>query len=158
MNAKIQITDFSIGDGNLVLIAGPCVIESAAATLEIARTLKEICRGTGPAADLQGLLRQGQPHLPVVLPGAGAGAGAGDSGPGQGRGGAAGTIRRPPGRRRGARRRSPGRPADSRLPLPPDRPGGGRGPDRQGGEYQEGPVPGPLGYAAGGGKGPGRRQ
>jgi 2-dehydro-3-deoxyphosphooctonate aldolase (KDO 8-P synthase) len=39
---KIQITDFSIGDGNLVIIAGPCVIESAAATLEIARALKEI--------------------------------------------------------------------------------------------------------------------
>ena len=42
MDTKIQIADFSIGDGNLVLIAGPCVIESAAATLEIAQTLKEI--------------------------------------------------------------------------------------------------------------------
>jgi 2-dehydro-3-deoxyphosphooctonate aldolase (KDO 8-P synthase) len=40
MNGKISISDFVIGDGNLVLIAGPCVIESAAATLEIARTLK----------------------------------------------------------------------------------------------------------------------
>jgi 2-dehydro-3-deoxyphosphooctonate aldolase (KDO 8-P synthase) len=38
----IQIADFSIGDGNLVIIAGPCVIESAAATLEIARALKEM--------------------------------------------------------------------------------------------------------------------
>ena len=37
---KIQITDFSIGDGSLLLIAGPCVIESAAATLEIAHALK----------------------------------------------------------------------------------------------------------------------
>ena len=42
MTTKILIADFSIGDGNLVMIAGPCVIESAAATLEIAQTLKEI--------------------------------------------------------------------------------------------------------------------
>ena len=41
MTAKFQITDFSIGDGTLLLIAGPCVIESAAATLEIAHALKE---------------------------------------------------------------------------------------------------------------------
>jgi 2-dehydro-3-deoxyphosphooctonate aldolase (KDO 8-P synthase) len=41
MNGKIPISDdISIGDGNLVLIAGPCVIESEAATLEIALTLK----------------------------------------------------------------------------------------------------------------------
>ncbi len=44
METKIQISDFSIGDGGLVLIAGPCVIESAAATLEIARALKA-CAG-----------------------------------------------------------------------------------------------------------------
>ncbi len=44
MNSKFPISDFMIGDGTLVLIAGPCVIESAAATLEIARALKEIAR------------------------------------------------------------------------------------------------------------------
>ncbi|MCX5888660.1 MAG: 3-deoxy-8-phosphooctulonate synthase [Deltaproteobacteria bacterium] len=44
MNAKIKIADFSIGDGSLVLIAGPCVIESAAATLEIARSLRDYAR------------------------------------------------------------------------------------------------------------------
>ena len=44
MTTKIQIADFSIGDGNLVMIAGPCVIESEAATLEIARALREIAR------------------------------------------------------------------------------------------------------------------
>jgi 2-dehydro-3-deoxyphosphooctonate aldolase (KDO 8-P synthase) len=42
MNSKIQISDFSIGDGNLVMIAGPCVIESEAATLKIARALQDI--------------------------------------------------------------------------------------------------------------------
>ena len=41
MNSKFPISaDFSIGDGGLVMIAGPCVIESEAATLTIARTLK----------------------------------------------------------------------------------------------------------------------
>ena len=44
MTAKIQIADFVIGDGTLLLIAGPCVIESAAAALEIARTLRDYAR------------------------------------------------------------------------------------------------------------------
>jgi len=42
MNGKISISDISIGDGTLLLIAGPCVIESAAATLELARALRDI--------------------------------------------------------------------------------------------------------------------
>ncbi len=44
MNGKVPISDFSVGDGGLVMIAGPCVIESAAGTLEIARALKDIAR------------------------------------------------------------------------------------------------------------------
>jgi 2-dehydro-3-deoxyphosphooctonate aldolase (KDO 8-P synthase) len=47
MEAKIQIADFSIGDGSLVLIAGPCVIESEAATLELARALKAMAGELG---------------------------------------------------------------------------------------------------------------
>lgn len=48
MNGKFPISDdFSIGDGNLVFIAGPCVIESEAATLEIARSLKAIAGELG---------------------------------------------------------------------------------------------------------------
>jgi 2-dehydro-3-deoxyphosphooctonate aldolase (KDO 8-P synthase) len=42
MNGKVPISNFVVGNGDLVMIAGPCVIESAAATLEIARALKEI--------------------------------------------------------------------------------------------------------------------
>jgi len=41
MTAKVQVADFWVGDGPLVMIAGPCVIESAALTLEIAHALKE---------------------------------------------------------------------------------------------------------------------
>jgi 2-dehydro-3-deoxyphosphooctonate aldolase (KDO 8-P synthase) len=44
---KVRIANFEIGDGVLVMIAGPCVIESAAATLEIARALKEIAGDLG---------------------------------------------------------------------------------------------------------------
>jgi 2-dehydro-3-deoxyphosphooctonate aldolase (KDO 8-P synthase) len=41
---KVRIADFWVGDGGLVMIAGPCVIESAALTLEIAWALKEYAR------------------------------------------------------------------------------------------------------------------
>jgi 2-dehydro-3-deoxyphosphooctonate aldolase (KDO 8-P synthase) len=41
MREPVQIGDIWVGAGDLVMIAGPCVIESAAATLEIARALKE---------------------------------------------------------------------------------------------------------------------
>ncbi len=37
----VPIADFWVGGGDLVMIAGPCVIESADTTLAIARTLKE---------------------------------------------------------------------------------------------------------------------
>lgn len=40
----VQVADWRIGAGELVMIAGPCVIESAAGTLEIARALKEMAR------------------------------------------------------------------------------------------------------------------
>lgn len=41
MSHYVPVADFQVGDGGLVMIAGPCVIESAATTLEIASTLKE---------------------------------------------------------------------------------------------------------------------
>ena len=44
MNTKVPVADFWLGGGDLVMIAGPCVIESAAETLEIARALKDIAR------------------------------------------------------------------------------------------------------------------
>ena len=84
------------------MIAGPCVIESEAATLEIARTLKDYAAAALPAPDLQGLLRQGQPHFRHLLPGAGPDAGPGNPGPGAGRDGAAGALRRARGLRGGA--------------------------------------------------------
>ena len=40
MENPVPIADFWVGKGDLVMIAGPCVIESAELTLAIARTLK----------------------------------------------------------------------------------------------------------------------
>ncbi len=41
MREPVKVGGFLVGAGDLVMIAGPCVIESAAATLEIAWALKE---------------------------------------------------------------------------------------------------------------------
>jgi 2-dehydro-3-deoxyphosphooctonate aldolase (KDO 8-P synthase) len=40
MYGKVPVSDLVVGNSGLVMIAGPCVIESADATLSIARTLK----------------------------------------------------------------------------------------------------------------------
>jgi 2-dehydro-3-deoxyphosphooctonate aldolase (KDO 8-P synthase) len=47
MSRTVPISDFWIGNGELVMIAGPCVIETADATLAIARTLKEYAQELG---------------------------------------------------------------------------------------------------------------
>jgi len=44
---KVKVADFWVGGGELVLIAGPCVIEDAALTLDIAHTLKGYARELG---------------------------------------------------------------------------------------------------------------
>ncbi len=41
---KVMVADICVGGGDLVMIAGPCVIESAGLTLEIARALQEYAR------------------------------------------------------------------------------------------------------------------
>jgi 2-dehydro-3-deoxyphosphooctonate aldolase (KDO 8-P synthase) len=44
MENPVAIADFWVGKGDLVMIAGPCVIESAETALTIARTLKDYAR------------------------------------------------------------------------------------------------------------------
>ncbi len=41
----VNVADFSLGSGRLAFIAGPCVIESKAMTLEVAYALKEYAGG-----------------------------------------------------------------------------------------------------------------
>ena len=47
MDNPVPIAGFWVGKGDLVMIAGPCVIESGDATLHIARTLKDYARELG---------------------------------------------------------------------------------------------------------------
>ncbi len=44
---QIQIGDFTVGNGELFLIAGPCVIEDPDRTLAIGKRAKEICQKIG---------------------------------------------------------------------------------------------------------------
>ncbi len=46
-NYPVQVGDFTIGQGRLVFIAGPCVIESRQLTLEIAWALREYAQQLG---------------------------------------------------------------------------------------------------------------
>ena len=41
------VAHFTIGDGSLTVVAGPCVIESASQTLEVAQTLMTACASLG---------------------------------------------------------------------------------------------------------------
>ena len=44
---QIQIGDFTVGNGELFLMAGPCVIEDPDRTLAIGKRAKEICQKIG---------------------------------------------------------------------------------------------------------------
>ena len=60
----VSVDGLALGnDLPLVLIAGPCALESRAHALEVSAALVEICRATRHQADLQDLVRQGEPHL-----------------------------------------------------------------------------------------------
>ncbi len=104
------------------------------------------CRASGSGGtprrplDLQGLLRQGQPHGRRFVSRPRAEEGAGNSGAGQGAHRSAGDDRRA--LRRGGRagRRDRRHPADPGLSLPADRPGLRRRGERSRRERQEGPV------------------
>ena len=70
---SVEIGSFAVGGGRpLVLIAGPCVIESDGAR---GRTgggaIRDIARAPGVPVRLQGVVRQGQPDVHRLLPGPG---------------------------------------------------------------------------------------
>ena len=44
---KYEIDGYSIGDGGLTVLAGPCSLESPELGLEVARTMKKLCRERG---------------------------------------------------------------------------------------------------------------
>ena len=47
MLSSFKVENFSIGDGSLVLIAGPCVIESAEHALKMAECIAGVCKAMG---------------------------------------------------------------------------------------------------------------
>ena len=149
----VEVGPLTLGnDLPFVLIAGPCQIESRDACARDRGRAGRDRRRARARADLQELVRQGQPDQrrqparPRPRQGhRGAGRGARAAG-------LPGADRRPrepavPAGGRGGRRA-----ADPGVPLPADRSAGGRGRDRRCAARQEGPVPGALGH------GPGRPQ
>ena len=61
--STVDVAGVSIGGGSLVLIAGPCVIESEAHAVETALALRDIARRAGVPFVFKALVRQGQPHV-----------------------------------------------------------------------------------------------
>ncbi len=144
----------SAGGSPLALIAGPCVLESEELVLTTASSAAGCGRARGNAPGLQGLLRQGQPHPSRLVPGARTGAGPRHprAGPRGGRGARARRRARPA---EEARRAAPvldclqvpaflARQTDLLVAA---------GAHRQGGQREEGAVPGPGGHGPGGGQG-----
>jgi hypothetical protein len=66
----VSIGPWRCGVGQpLLWIVGPCVIESHELTLHIAAQLRALAEAVADSADLQGILRQGQPQFGQVVPG-----------------------------------------------------------------------------------------
>ena len=132
----------SIGDGPLLLIAGPCVIESEAHALSV-----------WPGASATSPRAAGVPYVFKASYDKANRTSLGSfRGPGLAEGvrilrrvreeiGRAGPDRHPRAGAGGAGRRGRRRPADSGVPLPPDRPAGRGGADRPRRQHQEGTVP-----------------
>ena len=79
----VRIGDLTLGnDRPLTMIAGPCVLESRAHALEMSQALAEMAGQARHRADLQDLVRQGQPHQFRFRARPGLGGGATDPGRG----------------------------------------------------------------------------
>ncbi len=125
-----------------LLIAGPCVIESEAHAVDT-RASRSATSPAAPACRSSSRRRTTRPTAPRRDRSAGPGLDGGPARPGRG---PRARRRADPDRhpRAGAGRAGGGsrrRPADSGVPLPPDRPARRRRPDRPGRQHQEGPVP-----------------
>ena len=127
------------------LIAGPCVIEPGDVLPRVADALARIALEAWGSSLFQGELRQGE-SCPTRRP-AGTGSRRRTSGPrtGPSRERVADTHRHSRGQPRRARSRGRGRPSDSRLSLPSDRPARRRRTHWKAGQREEGPVGPPRG-------------
>ena len=138
----VQLGDITIGGGSpFVLIAGPCVIESEAHATRSGRPARRHRAAAARAVHLQGVVRQGEPHVGPIVPRTRARRRAARARGDQGALRRADPDRHPRAVAGGAGGRRRRRPADSGVPLPPDRPARRRGEDRPRRQHQEGPVP-----------------
>ena len=148
MTREVRIGSVRVGGGQpLAFIGGTCLIEGRDSALRHAEAIRDVARR---AACRSSTSRPStRPTAPRSARRAGRGSRRGcASSP---RCGARSACRWSPTCTRSARRRGGGgrRPAaDARLPLPADRLPARRGPRRQAGEHQEGPVPRPVGRGA----------
>ena len=156
----MRIGAFEAGnDERLFLIAGPCVIESEALAMETAETLARIAGRYGIGLVYKSSFDKANRDLdtrasaaPAWRPGCGSWSG---SGPRSDVPVLTDVHEDTPLDEVAS---SGGRAPDPGVPLPPDELHPGRGPLRQAGEHQEGPVPRPLGHGQRGGQGESGRQ
>ena len=146
--SSFQVGDVTIGGGQLFLIAGPCVIESEAHALKMAEAIAACVSREEAALHLQGVVRQGEPHLDSQLSRTWPRRRSAHSPQSSRDGEGPGADRRPRSCRRAASGRSRGRAADSCIPLPPDRPADRGREERMRGERQEGTVRFAVGHAS----------
>ena len=127
----VHVGPVTFGAGQLVLIAGPCVIESETHALELGHAIAAIARAAGVPYVFKASFDKANRTSLSSFRGPGPGRRAAHPGAREGRSRRAGAHRHPRGRAGRARRRGRRRAADSRVPLPPDRPAGGRGSHRR---------------------------
>ena len=133
-------------DRPIAVFAGPCQMESRAHALEMASALKEIAGRLGIGLVYKTSFDKANRTSLTGKRGVGLEGALAVFAEIREKPGSAGRHRRARSRAMRARRRGGRRAADPGLPVPPDRPAGGGGEDRPGGQGQEGPVPGALGH------------
>ena len=155
--AQVKAGDAVFGGPELVLIAGPCVIESYESCIRHATRLAEIARRAGLPLVFKSSFDKANRTSHGSFRGPGLNAGLRDPGAGKARGGRGRADRHPrtvAGGGGGAGRR---RDSDSRAALAPDRSDRRGREDRMCCEHQEGAVPRAVGYEGGGREGRERR-
>ena len=148
MNPRhVTVRDIRIGnDLPLVLIAGPCALESRAHALEISAALVEITGRLGIQLIYKTSFDKANRTSLSGARGIGFEAGPADPRRNPRDARHSGADRRAPAGAMRADRRGGRCPADPGLSVPPDRPAGRRRRDRRRDQRQEGPVPGAVGH------------
>ena len=146
-NAVVAVGAVRFGNAlPLALIAGPCALESRAHALEMAAALKEIAAKVGVGLVYKTSFDKANRTSAKSARGLGLDAALPIFAEIKSQARRAGAHRRARGGAMRARRAKRRRVADPGVPVAADRSAGRGGADRQGGQRQEGPVPGAVGH------------